>query len=414
MFQKHVTVDKLPPIFQVPGDASERLSDRQCTELLRGLNRLQGRKERAPSIQTASAQKSFLVPIMPASMRANACIEEVEGELAVTETLAYNRRQRGTALAFDDPARVSNGIAGAAETFQHLVDEIEVVLHGGEHATTTMRPGDEIEVNMLRGLRHYKIPLPSRPTEVVVMVTKRGGRNPCLWASTSNEKPCENHFELKGHQGKVVYKHVLPPPTCEEDIGVDRRRVVPKCRDLFLTLDAQMGDVQALVGVTFSPINVMLNRHELHAQMAKIKRTWATRVYELQHEPMARADFENHVEDLRKNAVSKALKQASGQNFVNGNRADACRDNAPVRNQLKMHKRALQNFARHDAASIRRLGLSGMSTPGSDVGWAQESNRHLQGCDPVVVAGKRATEIRDQGLALPLIQTGATRAFLTE
>jgi len=321
---------------------------------------------------------------MPASRKANACIEEVEDEFATFENY-HNRGAHEDAA--NEAARTRQ--QEAAEAFKALADEIDEALSGGDHASRIIRRGEQFSEHLHpRGVRHYKIPLPSRPTEVAVTIIRNSGRLPGLWGSTSFDKPCSSQYEIKGHDSKLVYRHMVHPTNNEEDGGVDRRRAVPSCRDLFVTLEAEMGECHVDLLVTFSHINVVLTRSELAAQLAKSScKSWATTVSELQREPMARAEFETHVIDLRKAKYRKQMEFSRGLHYVRSNITAVCEGNAREKKLLVTHKRALQNIARHDAASVRRLELSA-SLRNSKSDWVEEPNRHLQRCNPAVVTGK--------------------------
>merc|ERR1719486_1057718 len=118
----------------------------------------------------STLHKSFLDPVMPASRRANQCIQEVEGDIVQAEML-----DTATGSFREDPMpdAAKGGISKATESFKLLVDEIESALHAGSEDVRTMRRGEVFNEHVApRGLRHYRIPLPSRPTEVTLSVSR--------------------------------------------------------------------------------------------------------------------------------------------------------------------------------------------------------------------------------------------------
>jgi len=84
-----------------------------------------------------------------------------------------------------------------------------------------------------------------------------------------------------------------------------------------------------------------------------MKPTWATKIQELQREPGARSEFETHVHDLRKAATQRTRDLAAGIDHVQQNIVSARALNSQLK-AFELHKRALQNCARQDAASNRR------------------------------------------------------------
>lgn len=406
MPKKSGKTEKLPPLCQVSGSTAEKLPEGHRAKLMKGLRELQGPHMR----EKPSMQKSFLEPIMPSSRRANQGIEEVECELAMWENshVDQSRRKLG-GVCFEDPANQlqPNGIAAVEASFKSLVDEIEDALNGGEHATRILRRGDQITEHIpSRGVRYYRIPLPSRPTEVTVVATRKSGSIPSGWASTSIDEPCSSHYDIKGQREgndvKVVYRHMIHPMNSDEDLNIDRRRAVPPCRDLFVTIEGEMGECQISMVAMFTQINVVLTRHELAAQLAKMKRTWATRVHEYQHQPVARAEFEADLAKQVEINKEKKRKFARNLNFVHSNIADACDKNAVNRKVTDHYKRILKNIERRERVASNRLKMSGETTRSREPEWVEdEPTRHLQGCEPVLVANKHAAVEQEQVPALP-------------
>lgn len=336
-----------------------RSRDGLRTRVLSGLRVLQGKGtgHHAGTKEPCSPRGILLHPITAASRRANELVAsadagvDVGGEITKV-TRPANRRRLDRQFTIDEIINGSDGVAGATAMFESLVSQIEEQLSGGDSSIRVVRKGERISESVpVRGLRRYKVPLPNRPIEVKVSLNKVSGRAPSLFASTFDPQPCSSKYEFRGKDEKLVYKHVLPP--AEEESGVDRRHVAPPCRELFVTVEALLGECQYELLVTCGPPNVTLSRKEMTAQVAKIHRSWEARIHDLQHDILAREEFDSHVTDLRKAAVQHKRTAARGHNFVRRNIGNAhdCSARSKV---VGLHKRALQNCARHDACSLRR------------------------------------------------------------
>lgn len=303
-----------------------------------------------------------LQPISTASRLANETVQEVNAEMRRTLDLASSsdRPRVFRAVTCDDPMGQCSdaaSIAGAAAAFESLVSQIETSLQGGAGTLKVLRNGQCMSERVPpRGHRRYKVPLPIRPTEITVSVNLTGGRAPFMWGSTRDPHPGSNSYEFKGKQNTLVYRHVIPAGGEDVDAGIDRRHTAPNCRELHLTLEAPLGECQYDISVVFGRVHIALTRQELAAQVAKIKRTWECRVHELQRDPLAREDFESHVDDLKEADVKFKRKLAGGLDFVNRNKVSSQKWSARSK-AFSLHKRALQNYARHDECSRRRAEL---------------------------------------------------------
>merc|ERR1719387_2226566 len=164
-----------------------------------------------------------------------------------------------------------------------------------------------------------------------------------------------------------------------------------------------MGESDITMLITFANINVVLSRHELGAQLAKMKRTWVTRVHELQREPGALEQFQTHVVNLKKESVRKNRELSRGLNFVHENRAAACDRNLISKNVASHYKRVLKNMAKQDAAAQRRAqladaGMLPLPSLLAEPEWTdEEPNRHLQS----IVMSKQLSVETEKIPALP-------------
>jgi len=346
--------DRLPPLkpTSANGPLLQNLKQLQATSLLPA--RL--RTPTSPDVRS-------LRTISTASRRANACVEELDAEMLASQSrnakhrhAVTDKNNKSIVESLPTDAEVSQGLSGASKAFESMVAEIEGALHGNESNHRILRKGDVLSDRLPpRGVRHFKVPLPNRPTEVTITVSRNAASKPAaMWASTSCEKPHSSNYEIKGKDDKIVYKHVLSPSQHEEELAncVDRRHAVPSCRELYFMVEAQSTEIHFELTVSFQPLNVVLTRKELAGQLMKIRRSWEARIIELQN-PIARAEFEEHITDLRRSKIENHKAQSGGRNFVKRNYR-AVQDCNPMQNRIGLHMRALQSRARQDAASRRR------------------------------------------------------------
>jgi len=327
--------------------------------VLSSLRVLQGKgtNNYAGAEDSCSPRGILLHPITAVGQRANESVASADAGIAIGTNLtkvtrSCSRRRFDQKFDIDEIIHGSDGLVGATEKFESLVSQIEEQLHGGDSSIRVVRKGECIsETVPVRGMRRYKVPLPGRPSEVKVYLKQVGGRAPSLYASTFDPQPSSHKFEFRGKDDKLVYNHVLS--AADLDVGVDRRHVAPKCRELFVTVEAHLGECEYDLLVTFGPPNVTLSRKEMAAQVAKIHRSWEARIHELQTDILAREEFDTHVTDLRRRKVQHKRTAAGGHNFVHRNIGNA-QDSSARSRVVGLHKRALQNCARHDACSLRR------------------------------------------------------------
>jgi len=313
-----------------------------------------------------------LHPISAVSKRANECVQEAnEGPNGV---LNSRLRNGGGAGGESDESGgnycVAAALSGASRAFETLLSQVEESLHGNEGQLKVLRKGEHISESMpARGVRRYKISLPSRPVEVTVCMKLTSGRVPTMWASTRDHHPGSNNHEFAGKNDvktdrlQIAYKHVLPPG--DEDSGVDRRNTAPSCRELFVTVEALLGESIFVLSVEFGRANINLSRKEMSAQVDKLRPGWGSKVKELQRDAAVRDEFDDHLVDLRASAAERTAEMAHGRDFVKSNRAKA---NAwsPKAKLIGLHKQALKNYARHDAVSLRRADLEFGLVPGHE------------------------------------------------
>eukprot|EP00929_Paragymnodinium_shiwhaense_P053903 TRINITY_DN27021_c0_g1_i1.p1 TRINITY_DN27021_c0_g1~~TRINITY_DN27021_c0_g1_i1.p1 ORF type:complete len:907 (-),score=146.05 TRINITY_DN27021_c0_g1_i1:187-2808(-) len=285
--------------------------------------------------------------------RANERAAEAFVEI-VKEPLVAVQQNGGTAVtvAVNDP---TTNVGNVTKAFEHICAGIEAALEGGQEATKTVKRNEVVfEQVPMHGLRHYKILLPPRPTAVTVTVSRTAGVFPEIWGSTSCPRPSEKDHEFKGKEEKLVYEHALMHPVDDEEgLGfVDRRSVVPKCRELFITVVAETGECSYRLVVTFGYIKIVLTRQELANQVKEMKRNWETRLAELQRDPVLKEQFEERVLSIKEERLASERARRRGLDFVSINSTSVddflpeCRIVRAKKQALKRQGRELENLAR--------------------------------------------------------------------
>jgi len=285
--------------------------------------------------------------------RANANIEDADIDTILQRPAGTEHRRNSRQF---DAGPTKADIERASAKFESMVSQVEEQLNRDQVQAQVLRKGEPIPENVPpRGSRRYKIPLPSRPSEVHVALKLRGGKGPLMWGSVSATNPNSDNFEFKGKDEKILYRHVIPPG--EDESGVDRRTVAPSCRDLYVTVEAGLADCQYDISVAFAPVNVIMSRKELSLQVAKLHQSWETRLLDLQHDPVGREDFDAKVKDMH-NAIAKKKRDfAKNLNILKRNKGQA-RENTMELKLIKIHKRALQKCARQEAVALRRAQMA--------------------------------------------------------
>lgn len=173
-----------------------------------------------------------------------------------------------------------------------------------------------------------------------------------LWGSTSCDRPNVKNYDFRGRDEKIVYEHAIGVDD-EENPTVDRRQAVPSCRELFLTVEAEAGECQIRLSVTFGHLKIVLTRSEASAQLRKIRRGWEARVGELQREPGLREQFEEHVGDLEVYVAERRRRAARGhRNFTIENMSQ--REYVPRVHLEQLRRQALKRCEHDDLVCIRR------------------------------------------------------------
>lgn len=379
MFSSFVTAvseseerDRLPPV--TPRSARGSIPD----DLLKCLKQLQATSlspERASANPPLSPDVHSLRTISTVSRLANACLEELDAEMPADVSppngkrhAVMDRNHASIVAPLPNDADLFQGLSGATRDFESMVAEIEKSLNGNEANHRILRRGDVLSDRLPpRGVRNFKVPLPNRPTAVTISMSRNATSKPAeMWASTSCEKPHSGNYEIKGKDDKVVYKHVFNPGQHDEDLaaGVDRRHAVPSCRDLYVGVEAQSTEIHFELTVNMQLLNVVLTRKELAGQLMKIRRSWEARIMELQAQPVARAEFEEYIFELRRHKIESQQTQSGGRDFVRRN-CRAAADSTPRQRRIGRHLQALRHCARQDAAAQRRAASTDLPALGA-------------------------------------------------
>lgn len=269
-------------------------------------------------------------------------------------------------MVSDSKSSADSGQAAAAasriealkqqQVFESLVQGIDSVLSGGMGSCRLVRKDEVVsETVSLHGQRHYKFNLPGRPTLVTVSLVKQSGITPVLWGSTSIERPNSKNHDIKGKDDKVVYEHAITHADEQDEMAaqVDRRTVVPTCRELFVTVEAEAGECSYSLKVKHSAMKIVLTKAEIKVQIQRQRGGWESRILDLQREPAQREEFEEHILKLQDNIVMKR-KEVYGTLDHTAMNVTFTEETDARTKLLAIKKKAMQRCARQDEAQKRR------------------------------------------------------------
>jgi len=265
--------------------------------------------------------------------------------------------------------------------FEQLVASIDAAFTGGRGAVRAVRKDEIIKESIvLHGIRHYKVSLPVRPATVIVELKRSSGLAPSLWASTVHERPGPKNAEMRGKDARIVYEHAFGADDTDEIAAqVDRRCAVPKCKDLFVTVSADMGECTFTLAVTIAPIKIKLTRAELAVQVQKIRSGWESRVFAIQHEPAQRELFDERLKKIE-SEMSVRKHELYGQNNFMAKNAKAVQDALPIA-RFHNRKRAAVDRLSHHEETLRRREETERKTEEHRKDWlekAEERKRHRE------------------------------------
>lgn len=329
--------------------------------------------------RSASGDRS-LKSISRYGVRANDRAAEADAEFSSSDAKT-NSDNSGSAARLIGMS-CGREIAAANKAFESIVAGIDSALAGGQNTTTTVKKDETIQERIeLHTTKHYKVPLPSRPTVVSVIVTRTSGAAPALWASTSAERPSSKNYEIKGkavsaHEERIVYEHAISADEGEDTAGIDRRQAVPRCRELYVTLDAEAGECSYRLHVSWTNIKIVLTRNEISSQVQKMRRGWEARLGELQREQGAREQFEEHVRTLHEMMIDKKKDLYGGKDFTAQNYRSAPVSDPRAR-VLMLQKQALKRCERQDQARVQRERIE-QETDRNNVAWLNKSEMRRQ------------------------------------
>lgn len=215
----------------------------------------------------------------------------------------------------------NNAFTGTFETekknFEMMLSSIDVVLTGGRASSPlqVVRRDDSVIENLhMNASRHYRVPLPNRPTAVAAILQRSSGTRPCMWGSTSCERPSARNHDYRGKDDKLVYEHVLGGDDDEDNLR-DKHHSAPKCSDLYITVEANTGEAGYKMTIFFEPIKVALRQ----VRMQKRRRGWESRAADLQRDTDAREQFEEHVQHLKEQRRLLRQLASNGVDYLQRN-----------------------------------------------------------------------------------------------
>lgn len=329
----------LPP---VPQTSRSLVSEGATDNLLRGLRQLD------VSVQSPRPALSnrHLRSISELGLRANERVAEADAKFVAHDVHNFHQSSGHFAANNQLPgtgdALLSAGASAAAPPPIRPLKKDEPFLDG--------LPG--------RGIRFYKILLPTRPSTVTVSLTKNSGVAPSLWGSTKVNRPTEGSCDLRGKE-KLVYVHALKEGGEDgEDHDEERykRFGVPDCRELFFAVEAEAGECTFKLLLTSSFIRVKLSDEELAEQTRRVKKGWAARLEGLLKEPAERELFEERLKTLKEDRRRRQIALCGGKNFLNLNSRSVAEASIDYR-KSKLMNQAIKLSERRERASIRREDL---------------------------------------------------------
>lgn len=251
--------------------------------------------------------------------------------------------------------QAANDSNKGTKAIEELLGAINASLTGsGGTAKLVKRDEPIVETVAAHTSNCYRVILPHRPTAITVTVTRTGGGNPTLWGSTSCTRPNARNHEFRGEDDKIYYEHALSNNDDSEEAALlDRRKDVPPCRELFVTIEAETGECTCRILVTFGRIKIVLSRSEIAAQVAKMRRGWEAKLAETQKDPLQREMLEERVKTLKIARAKELRVQHREMNYLDRN-ARIAAASTPRALALKNQNKALLEHEHHHVIASRR------------------------------------------------------------
>lgn len=237
---------------------------------------------------------------------------------------------------------VIRGSAGGMDSVQAATTRFEIIMSGidalrgsSNIPAVTLKPSEPIQEHLpQKAMRYYRVPLPSRPSQVNVCLSRVSGMPPQLYGSTEHERPtmkaCEQRSRIE--DGILTYQHALDLD--DFDGIVDRLKAVPKANNLYVCA-MNSGECSYTISVSMRPARIVLSRAECALRTQFLRRGYEARIEELNRDPTQRAAFEERLCDLqhehglkdtrlRKNDIVNGVTFRSlGKNFIHLNKTTA-------------------------------------------------------------------------------------------
>lgn len=329
--------------------------------LLRGLRNLRDESLYFEAPVETGGKSSKKTTVSSFGKRANERFTEVTEELEYVESSSSKtkRGRRGNQYLAEEENDHPTEIAECNQKFQEIVKGINNIMTGSGNQAATLRQHEEVlDVVKASTSKYWKVLLPSRPMQVTVTVRRESGSEPNVYGSTVHEKPSMRHCEYRAKEGVFVYEHVVKfDPDSEDAQDIDRTKVVPKCKELFVCVEGMRGEGQFRIHYALSKVKIVLTRAELAKRLQKIRRGWEARIEELAKEPSAREEFLEKVNEMQKEKVRSRKNMSSGKDFSSINKTEASTKFTPKGKFLQIRASVMKRYQMCDAAKERKAEL---------------------------------------------------------
>lgn len=149
--------------------------------------------------------------------------------------------------------------------FDEIVKQIDELNGIGNNQIITLTHGHEIQDFCMKNRsKTYKMALKAKPEQVTVEVVNIGYKESSgapagsitIYGSVVNERPSRRSFQ---YQGSTSIQHVhafLSPVPGEDGYPIDRRKVAPLHRWLYISVEAAWGDCKYRISGSNGPVKI--------------------------------------------------------------------------------------------------------------------------------------------------------------
>lgn len=229
--------------------------------------------------------------------RANERYMEIEAELEVAD-VSVSKPADGGKRSQNPRAPVQQQEV-RRDFFGEILQQVEVLQGKGVAVDTIMAlERNQFHEDLLEAHRPnafaydvYRIPLPTKPGIVSVQLERNWETGQegtlCCYASTDCSNPTAQNHQLHGETG-IEYTHAFKVPVEAENGGfIDRRKVVPNKKNLFLSVDFSRRDltVRYRIRYTLSKITIALTEEEFREKpRVAPMRQWEKRIIDIKQD----------------------------------------------------------------------------------------------------------------------------------